>query len=244
MVPWHGRLSADDQRELEGHVQVFLAEKRFEAEAGLEITDEVRVTIAGHACLLLMYRPTDYFPTVRGVLVRASEYVTETARPLWKVPGGMAIVDEEEFLGEAGHDGVIVLAWDEVAALTAEEDESINVVVHEFAHELDREDGELNGAPELATKSQRAEWARVCQVEFEKLRKGNASRGALDSYGAEDPAEFFAVATEAFFERPERLRRRHPELYDQLRGFYRLDTAALMDRAGTSARVPTPRKKG
>jgi Mlc titration factor MtfA (ptsG expression regulator) len=228
-VPWYERLASHDRRELEGHVQVFLDEKRFEATAGFELNDVVRVTIAGHACLLIMHRPTDVFPTVRGVLVRPTEYVAERSRPLWNVLGGMAVVDEEERLGEAGQDGVVVLAWDEVIALVDAEADAVNVVAHEFAHELDREDGAMNGAPVLTTRAQRTEWARVCEAEFRKLQTGIASRGALDEYGAEDPAEFFAVATEAFLERPVRLRRRHPELYDQLRAFYRLDTAAILE---------------
>ncbi len=230
MVPWYRRFDEDDRRALEGHVQVFLAEKPFEAVAGFAITDEVRWTIAAHACLLLMRRTDDCFPTVRSVLVRPTEYVAESKVPLWNVLGDAQIVDEEqERLGETGQDGVVVLAWDEVAALADEEADAINVVVHEFAHELDREDGSMNGAPVLADAGRRARWARVCQAEFQKLQRGDPRRGALDEYGAEAPDEFFAVATESYFERPLRLRRRHPELYECLRDFYQIDTAAILE---------------
>lgn len=233
-VPAYSRLDPTDRRELEGHARVFLAEKSFEGARDLKVDDTMRLAVAGNACLMLMHRPTDYFPTVRTILLRPDEYVADASQPLWGVSGGMVLVEEQDRIGEAGADGLIMLAWDEIEALAEGYDDAVNVVVHEFAHELDREDGSINGVPMLDDPGQAADWERTCSAEFAKLRKGRPERGALDEYGAEDPGEFFAVATEAFFGRPARLRNRHPELYDQLRRFYRLDMAAISERSASS----------
>ncbi|MFO0960298.1 MAG: M90 family metallopeptidase [Isosphaeraceae bacterium] len=231
-VPVYSRLDPADRRELEGHARVFLAEKSFEGTRDLAVDDVMRLAVAGNACLLLMHRPTDYFPTVRSILLRPDEFTATSNQPLWGVTGGMSLVEEEDRIGEAGADGLIMLAWDEIEALAEGYDDAVNVVIHEFAHELDREDGAVNGVPLLHDRAQAADWERVCSAEFERLRKGRPERGALDIYGAEDPGEFFAVATEAFFANPVRLSNRHPALYDQLRRFYRLDMAEIAGRPG------------
>lgn len=229
-VPIYDRLEPADRRRLEGHARVFLAEKSFEGSRDLKVDDTMRLAVAGNACLLLMNRPTDYFPTVRSILLRPGEYVADSHQPLWNVAGGMALVEEQDLIGEAGDDGLIMLAWDEIEALAEGYDDAVNVVVHEFAHELDREDGAINGVPRLDDPARAADWNRICSAEFERLRTGRPERGALDVYGAEDPGEFFAVATEAFFAKPARLRARHPELYELLQEFYQLDTAAIAAR--------------
>jgi Mlc titration factor MtfA (ptsG expression regulator) len=125
----------------------------------------------------------------------------------------------------------VILSWDDVRADAADAREGHSVVLHEFAHKLDEEDGIDDGVPALPRRSMYAAWARVIGWEYEKLRR-DAAKGrqtVLDKYGAENPTEFFAVATEAFFTRAEALRRRHPELYDELAEFYRQDPAAMMD---------------
>lgn len=230
-VPFYGALSAADRRELEGHALVLLAEKRFEGCGGLRMTDEVRVTIAGQAAVLLLHRDTDYYPRLDSILVYPSAYVAPDRRP---GPGGHVIEGTEVRLGESWHEGVVVLAWDEVLAV-ADDRDGRNVVLHEFAHQLDQEGGAADGAPTFPSRSMRRTWARVLAEEYERLRDDldRHRRTTIDDYGAEDPAEFFAVITEAFFEKPIALRRRHPDLYGVLRDFYRQDPAACRGAAGS-----------
>ena len=217
------RLSASDQVELLGHTQVFLAEKRFEGCDGLEITDEVRVTIAAQACLLLLHRKTDYFPRLLTILVYPSTYLAEDRRHfhghVWQ-EGKMAR------LGETGRWlDAIVLAWDAVRSGAADPSDGKNVVLHEFAHQLDYENYAEDGAPALATRDQRLSWQEVMRAEFASLRAADETGipTLLDTYGATNPAEFFAVSTEAFFERPRALRARHPKLYAELRSYFHQD---------------------
>lgn len=220
-VPLYGRLPEKDQRELQRHIVVFLDEKTFEGCGGLEVTEEMAVTIAAHACVLLLHRETAYFPTVTSILVYPETYVAPVVEESddWFVTES---VEDRE--GEASRHGTVVLSWAEARA-DALAGSGRNLVLHEFAHQLDMEDGEADGAPVLATREQYAAWAEVLGREFARLQEAT-ERGAptvLDVYGAEDPAEFFAVATECFFEQPAPLHMAHPELYDRLRAYYEQD---------------------
>ncbi len=221
-------LPPDDQRELEGHVQVLLAEKSFEGCGGLTLTDEITVTIAGCAALLLLHRDTDYYPGLRSILVYPSTYFAPAQTHLG---GGVVLEGTQARLGESWHRGAVVLAWDDVLRGAADMHDGRNVVLHELAHQLDQQDGWADGAPELPHRAMYRPWARVLSREFEAhTRAVDAGRPTLiDPYGALNPAEFFAVVTEAFFEKPKQLRARHPDLYEQLQAFYRQDPAALRD---------------
>ncbi len=217
------RLAASDQVELLGHTQVFLAEKRFEGCDGLEITDEVRVTIAAQACLLLLHRKNNYFPRLLTILVYPSTYVAEDRR---HVHGHVWQEGKMARLGETGRWlDAIVLAWDAVRSGAADPSDGKNVVLHEFAHQLDYENYAEDGAPALATRDQRLSWQEVMRAEFVSLRAADETGipTLLDTYGATNPAEFFAVSTEAFFERPRALRARHPKLYAELRSYFHQD---------------------
>jgi Mlc titration factor MtfA (ptsG expression regulator) len=219
-VSFFHRLSANDRAELFGHTQVFLAEKRFEGCDGLEITDEVRITIAAQACLLLLHRKTDYFPRLLTILVYPSTYVAEDRR---HVHGHVWQEGKMARLGETGRWlGAIVLAWDAVKSGAADPSDGKNVVLHEFAHQLDYENYAEDGAPALATRDQRLSWQEVMRGEFASLRAADETgiSALLDTYGATNPAEFFAVSTEAFFERPRALRARHPKLYAELQRYF------------------------
>lgn len=231
-VPAFDLLSPTEQAELCGHVQVFLAEKRFEGCGGLELTDEIRLTIAAQACMLLLNRKTDYYPALRTILVYPHAYVADTAR---RQPDGTVIEGPQARLGESWFRGAVVLSWDDVRRGAADASDGHNVVFHEFAHQLDSESGSNEGAPALGRRSRYIAWARVLAPEFERLRRDIALHRPtlLDDYGAESPAEFFAVVTEAFFEQPQALRRRHPALYEQLAAFYRQDPAARLNERGT-----------
>jgi MtfA peptidase len=222
-VSFFRRLCASDRAELLRHIQVFLAEKRFEGCGGLELTDEIRVTIAAQACLLLVHRETDYFPRLLTILVYPSAYIVEEKRqtegPVWE-EGRMAR------LGETGRQlGALVLAWDAAKSGAADPSDGKNVVLHEFAHQLDFENDAADGAPALATREQRLSWREVMRTEFASLRVAEETGipTLLDTYGATNPAEFFAVATEAFFERPYALRTRHPKLYAELQRYFQQD---------------------
>jgi Mlc titration factor MtfA (ptsG expression regulator) len=222
--PLYRGLPEADRAELLGHIQVFLAEKRFEGCGGLEITDEIRVTIAAQACLLLLHRETDYYPLLGSILVYPGQYVAEVSEDS---PGG--IVDEglDERIGETWSQGSVVLSWEDVQQDAVDIHDGLNVTLHEFAHQLDEEYGDSDGVPRLGDPSRYPDWARVMKAAYEQLRH-DVHRGrptVLDEYGATDPAEFFAVATECFFEKPAALKRKHPELYEQLKLFYRQDPA-------------------
>ncbi len=224
-LPFFARLSPADQAELLGHVQVFLAEKRFEGCAGLELTEEMRVTIATQACLLLLHRKTDYYPRLLTILVYPSGFVVEQSRPL---SGEIWQEGREARLGETGPQmGSLVLAWDAARGGALDPSDGKNLVLHEFAHQLDFEDFAADGAPVLGTRADRRSWAEVMRIEFASLRASDETGIAtlLDGYGATNPAEFFAVATEAFFERPHALRQARPELYGELERFFRQDPA-------------------
>jgi MtfA peptidase len=217
------RLSASDRAELLGHIQVFLAEKRFEGCGGLAITDEIRVTIAAQACLLLLHRETDYFPGLLTILVYPSLYMVEEKRQIEEHVWEEGTATR---LGETGRRmGSLVLSWDAAKSGAADPSDGKNVVLHEFAHQLDYENSAADGVPGLATREQQLAWSEVMRAEFASLRTARETGIAtlLDTYGATDPAEFFAVSTEAFFERPCALRARHPKLYAELRKYFQQD---------------------
>ncbi len=233
------QLPEADRLELQGLVQIFLAEKHFEGCGGLEMTDAIKVTIAASACLLLLHRETDIYPRLITILVYPSAYVAKTKNPI----GVLALEGESINLGESWSSGVVILSWDDVLAGASDIRDGQNVVLHEFAHQLDREDGWVDGAPPLERRSQYVTWARVLGAEYERLQRASrlGRSTVLDQYGTKDPAEFFAVATECFFEKPHVLRKRHPELYEELRSFYRQDPArlALVDRSDEAERGET-----
>jgi MtfA peptidase len=227
-VPYVARLPPQDREELVGHVQVFLAEKHFEGCGGQELTDEVRVTIAAQACILLLHRETDYYPNLVSILVYPTAYLVPGGR---RGADGVVTEDPEARLGESWARDVVVLAWDSVLSGAADIHDGHNVALHEFAHQLDQEDGHGDGVPILPQRSMYVAWARVLGHDFDQLVRGaHRHHGALlDRYGATNPAEFFAVVTETFFEKPRQLRAKHPDLYLQLERFYRQDPAALED---------------
>lgn len=225
-VPLTRRLPSADREELLGHAQVLLAEKHFEGCGGLVLTDEHRVTIAAQAALLLLHRETDYFPRLRSILVYPDAYVVDGEHHL-----GDGIVSEEPE-SYAGHTqprlAAVVLNWRDIRAGARVSDDGVNLVLHEFAHQLDFEDGEADGVPLHDDVAAARTWGELLGAELARLRRevDSGVRTVLDPYGAEDPAEFFAVATESFFEIPADLRAAHPALYDALRRYYRQDPAA------------------
>ena len=221
-VPYFRSMPADLQLQLKKHVQVFLAEKAFIGCAGLVVTEEMRVTIAAQACLLLLNRRTDYFAGLRQILVYPVAFVVDSVR----ADGSGVLQDQRRVLaGESWSQGQVILSWEDTLSGAATSDDGRNVVIHEFAHQLDQQNGQANGAPWLPGRARRARWARVFSAAFADLQERVATNrpSLLSDYGATDPAEFFAVASEVFFEQPAQLADEHPALFIELSGLYRVN---------------------
>ncbi len=224
-VPLYVRLPESDRQELRRHLLVFLAEKRFEGCGGLEITDEIRVTIAAHACLLLLHRKTDYYPGLKSILVYPDAFVVPDVRHL---VGDTVLETDDVRLGESWHHGSVVLSWNDVRRGATDIEDGQNVTLHEFAHQLDSSHGRGDSTPVLRDEATFDAWARALGRDYDGFRRAVQSRRpeVLDEYGATDPAEFFAVATESFFETPNELQRVYPRLYEELKKFYQQDPAS------------------
>lgn len=225
-VPYFQVLPEEDKLELKGHITIFLAEKHFEGAGGLKLTEEMKIVVAAQACILLLHRKTDYYPTLSSIVIYPSPYRAPNTTVL---PGGVVADDPQARLGESWGMGVVILAWDNVLESAHNIHDGRNLVFHEFAHQLDEEDGTANGRPVLKLKTQYADWAKVLSGEFQNLQELSEEhkKTLIDPYGATNPAEFFAVITETFFEKPIQLQRKHPQLYRQLQLFYQQDPANL-----------------
>jgi len=220
-IPLYQRLPTHLQRELQGHINVFIADKEFIGCEDLVITDEIRVTIAAQACILLLNRPSQYYPTLKTIIVYPSAYIAKTIEQ----DGPLEETDLQVRLGESWLNGPVVLSWDHAKHGASDIYDAKNVVLHEFAHQLDGEDGSCDGVPALSAHSNYVSWARVCSKQYSKLVK-DVERGTpttIDAYGATNPAEFFAVVTETFFEKPLQLKKKHPALYQHMQGYYKVD---------------------
>jgi MtfA peptidase len=221
-LPIYSCLSPAERRRLQGHIQVFLAEKQFIGCQGLQITEEMKLTIAATACLLLLNERGEYFPKLRSILIYPSTYfVNET------IATSNYVVEERRVarLGESWTHDQVVLSWEQVKQDTYNWKDGHNVVLHEFAHQLDQEDGKAEGVPILPRKSDYPIWARVMTEEYQQLCNDVQQdiKSVMDSYGATNPAEFFAVATETFFEKPQQLLKKHPALYELLQRYYQIN---------------------
>jgi Mlc titration factor MtfA (ptsG expression regulator) len=227
-VPHYGCLSADDQEALRGDLRVFMAEKYWEGCGGLVLTDEIRVTISAQACLLTLRLPDKCYPNVRSILVYPAAYA---ARTRTVGPGGVVTEGASMRLGEVWQGGPMVLSWQDVKAGALNPRDGRNVVFHEFAHKLDMLDGTADGYPRLYDDAAYVRWHAVMLEEWERLQGQveDSSDSILDPYGATDAAELFAVATEAFFEKPQQMRRRHADLYSVLKEYFRQDPAERLD---------------
>ena len=214
-------LSAPERLRLRGWIAVFLHEKRFEGCGGLAITDEIRVTVAAQAGLVTLGLPEEHFDRLRSVLVYPGDYVVPRSTPL---EGGGELEWREPRQGETWGGGSMVLSWRSVVDGGRMRDGPRNVVIHECAHLRDLADGEIDGVPPLDPAVRRT-WLEAmagCQARFEAaLDEGRVT--AFDDYAAEGPAEFFAVASECFFQHPHRLLRIDETLYRLLSEAWRQD---------------------
>lgn len=217
LFPLWRRVPAELRGRVEALLQVFLDEKVFEACGGLPgITRDMQLAIAAPACLLVANRSLDEYRHLRSILVYPDAF---RVKDEWGV--------EDIRLGESWGAGSVVLAWQSVLAGDRHPEDGLNVVLHEFAHQLDQVDGAGDGVPELDAAADYGRWSAAFQAAFEEFREVVRRRQptVIDDYGAESPAEFFAVVSETFFERARQLRREDPELYQELRRFYGMDPA-------------------
>ena len=219
-VPHYRHLSPQRQQRLQQAVQLFLAEKTFYGCDGFEIDDRVRITIAGHACLLILERSFANFDDIRSILVYPD---------LYRVPNihhdGIAEHEHDEIrAGEAWSGGRVILAWSSCADASQNRHTPHNVILHEFAHQLDYLDGSADGAPPL-DNTLRQDWPRIMSDAWHNLQTTlyHQQPAWLDPYGATEPAEFFAVLTEAFYQQPHQLQHQQPAVYDLLCRYYQLD---------------------
>jgi MtfA peptidase len=221
-VPLFARLPADLQLRLKQDMLVFLAEKPFWGCAGLQVTDEMRVTVAALACLPLLGARRGYYPQLQRILL----YPGAFAAPHQQVgEDGVHSERLQALSGQSWAEGQVLLSWGEVLQGAADPRDGRNVVIHEFAHQLDQSKGFANGAPPLRTRQAYRCWSAVMQGEFDALRGRlqQGEDGLIEAYAATDPAEFFAVCSELFFERAHDLAAQHPQLFAELRSYYHIN---------------------
>ncbi|HSR48978.1 MAG TPA: M90 family metallopeptidase [Anaerolineales bacterium] len=226
-VAYYRLLPPSEQQELRGMLQVLLGEVSFEPGAGLErVEDEMRILIAAQASVLLLHRPLRDLPDLRTVIVYPGVY---QARERLHTDEGVEFEADEERFGEAWAHGVLLFSWEDVVYDAEHIDDAQNIVFHEVAHTLDEQNRAAEGIPLLLDGDLGSRWEPIFGSAFEQHQRAvrRRRRTRLDEYGAEDRAEFFAVATEAFLEDAVAFRGAYPQLYDLLRDFYHLDPAAF-----------------
>ena len=238
-LPFYAGLTADERGRLHAILRVILAEKRWEGCAGLELTDEMKVVISAQAALLLLEIEHDHYARVRSILVYPTAYGQGAPR---RHQDGI-VGEGGRSAGEAWYRGPVVLSWDSALQGAVDPKDGHNLVWHEFAHKLDMMDGYVDGTPRLHRREDYKLWTRIMTAEFENLKDRGGRRSVLDRYGATNEAEFFAVATEAFFEKSLQMEKKHPELYDLLRSYYRQDPAERLRKASRDAEGPAPSEK-
>ena len=220
-LPFFSKLAKAEKDQLLNMIKLFVAKKNYYGCAGLEINDEIRLTIAAEACILLLNRMTGLYPKLHHILVYPHAFKAEHQQ---LNQDGTVVKVEHGLLGESWGNGKVILSWDDVEFGASNFEDGHNVVLHEFSHQLDNESGVTNGAPPLRKNSYQT-WAEVLSGEFQNLIKASDHHyeAVMDYYGATNPAEFFAVATETFFEKPEQMSKKHPELYEELKTYYCID---------------------
>lgn len=215
------KLDFAEQHKLRKSIQVLVAEKNWEGCRGLVLEDEHRVTISSQLAKMTLGFEQEFFDEVRSILVYPDAYVAKDQN---QIGSGVVVESRSDRLGEAWYRGPVILSWQDVLATAVGENYGRNVVVHEFAHQLDMRNGaHADGVPVIESGHLAAKWVEVMQREYDDLvsRCHAGEPSLLDCYGASSLSEFFAVSSEAYFEEPGDLRIEWPELFDQLDSFYR-----------------------
>lgn len=221
-VPLYARLRPALREQLHGHIQVLLNEKDFHGAAGFVVTDAMRLIIAAQAALLLLNRPVEYFPMLRSIVLHPGVFVVN--RETWDA-SGVHHSERQVLSGESWERGQLVLSWDDSLAGGMNSEDGYNVVLHEFAHQLDLESGAVNGMPGLHSAAGRRDWTRTFSAAYaDHCARIDAHTDTwLDPYAASSLAEFFAVITEAFYELPQAVQALYPHVFTQLCNYYRVD---------------------
>ncbi len=224
-VAHYRMLDEAERAHLRALVQVFIVEKYWEGCGGLRLTDEIRVTISAQACLLLLGLPHNYYQNVLTILVYPSTVVPPPRKPGFFETSLTPIEQGFPIIGQALQQGPIIIIWDAALHGGRHPELGHNVVYHEFAHKLDMLDGAADGTPPLKNRTEYREWVRTCSREYLRLRQDaeHGRRSFLNDYGATSEAEFFAVATEQFFDQPQFMLQKAPDLYRVLKEYYRQD---------------------
>jgi len=226
-VPMYACLPEDLRLRLHQRIARFISSIRFEGCNGLDLTEEMILTVAAQACMLVLNREGAPYPELRNIYLYPDSFSSNQ-----KSQDAFGIVTEGEVhrLGESWETGTVILSWSSVEHGARNIHDAENVTFHEFAHQLDHEDGATDGAPGLPSREAYRSWARVFRANYadfqERLEHGK--RTLIDPYGATNPAEFFAVVTETFFEKPRQLHKKRPDLYAELQEFYGIDPAEWM----------------
>jgi len=232
-MPQYNRMTPAVRERLLDQMQAFLHEKRFIGCNGLAVTEEMRVIVAAWAGLMSLGARVPY-PALRSILIYPEAFLVDKEH---QDEAGVVTAGRQALIGESWEHGKVVLSWADIVADFSARNRRSNVIVHEFAHQLDALDGAMAGSPPLGNAAAHKAWAVVFTEEYDRLRarhlSSNRSPGVLDPYGASDPAEFFAVAAESFFETPDALYRDHRELYQNLSRYFGVDPREWL--AGTSA---------
>ena len=228
-LPLYNHLPEPIKQRLIPHIQVFLAEKQFIGCQGLQITDNIRLIIAAQACLLALNLRENYYPKLKMILVYPHIFQIKRA-----IAVDEYIVEEQENIvsGESwGKEGQVILSWHIIQQDLNNWQDGHNVIFHEFAHQLDQQEGIANGVPPLKNKSDYQQWSRIFTEEYQQLQSQieNGLKLTIDPYGATHPAEFFAVVTEIFLEKAQILKQFHPQLFQILKNYYQLDPFLWLD---------------
>ena len=221
-LPFLRGLPAGEERRLRELAVLFLAEKQLTPVHGLALTEDDRVEIALQACLPVLELGLDWYDGWVGIVVHPSDFKVQREQT---GEDGVVHAWDDVLAGESWPDGPVVLSWEALDDAGSVPEGGANVVIHEFAHKLDMRSGEADGVPPLPTRAARERWIAVFDAEFDRFCNDVESgrQTFLDPYAAEHEAEFFAVASEAFFESPNALKRDFPALYGLFEGFYRQD---------------------
>jgi len=220
------RLNSQRKQLLKERMKIFMSEKIFEGCGGLQLTDEMRVVISAYACVLILEEPSDYYSSLQSILVYPDDYIA----PVYEEdPGGVVTEGNERRQGESWDTGSVVLSWTDIQKTTQSSSNNQNLVVHEFAHQLDLQYGLSAGINmEGEVQNKHDEWAMELSRAYRELLKSaqfGRRRGVLDQYGATNPSECLAVVMEAFIESPRELANSYSSLYRMLREFFSIDPA-------------------
>lgn len=232
-VAHYSLLNADECSELHALIQVFIIEKNWEGAGGLTLNDEIRVTISAQACLLLLGLPHNYYQNVESIIVYPSTVIPPPRKPgFFEVPLEPVEIGRP-IIGQAFHQGPVIIIWDAALQGSRHPELGHNVIYHEFAHKLDMLDGAADGTPPLHNRAEYRDWVKTCSQEYLRLRRDieRGKKSFLDAYAATSEAEFFAVATEQFFDQPRLLLKQSPELYRVLKEYYRQEPASRLKQS-------------